>query len=261
MGQFPWSRGRIDDHDGCSRAADGSEQLVLRLMQNSSCSPHDQQQSAVRLQGHPVESFEAFSKLSLRLYRGPDAVPQARAGKASTAAASDKTSGNSSATAVAETAGLHSSLPDTAATDVEYGDSDSLVWGWMWQVTAFVKDQFNLSSRKARLLADSDGEAVPQLVQLSSASTEIYPNSTHSRHLLSGTGCLAGVHILHKANVTSIKSSVDSSIVVVCSYSMMLCTSLDESCLLDSEQDFAKYNVGYVFNAALCWMQAAVQHA
>lgn len=70
----------IDDHTGCSIAANVSDQLILHIMPNSSCTSHLEHQSAVRLQGRLAESFEAFSKLSLRLYRGPDAVPQAKSG-------------------------------------------------------------------------------------------------------------------------------------------------------------------------------------
>ena len=165
---------------------------------NSSCRQHDQQHSAVKLQGHRAESFEAFSKLSLRLYRGLNAVPQAKAGRAPTSAGAVPFSGNTSSTHVAATTGLDSALPKTsAAADAGYRGTESLVgWGWFWQLAAFVKDQF--SRMKPKLLGRPDVSTVPQVVpaQQGSSAKQSYQNSTHGRHLLAGTSsfgtCIRG---------------------------------------------------------------------
>ena len=141
----------VDDHDGCAKAVDGSDQLILRLMLNSSCSSHDQHHSIVKLQGHPAESFEAFSEVSLRLYRGPDATPQAKAGIAFTSATSSKPRANISITTDASTSDLHSSLPvSSQAVDNESGDTERIVWEWLWRMTALFKSgQSNHRSKKA----------------------------------------------------------------------------------------------------------------
>lgn len=117
----------VDDHAGCARAAGESDQLILRLIQNGSCSQHAQQQSVVELQGHLAESFEAFAKLSLRLYRGPNAVPQAKTGKASTLLANDISGENSSTTADARIESLHLPLPvPSQSTYPKHGETASL---------------------------------------------------------------------------------------------------------------------------------------
>ena len=180
----------VDDHAGCSGAADESDQLILRLMKNGSCSRNAEQQSIVKLQGHPAESFEAFSKLSLRLYRGPNAVPQAKAGRGPSSAANDTASANSSATVAAGTTGLYVPEAPSVAKDVEHDDTESMLGGWLWRVTDLLKSLSNCSGKKARMLTGGGHEMMREVAQLSNASQESYPHSTHGRHLLAGRSCL-----------------------------------------------------------------------
>lgn len=168
--------------------------MVLRLIQNGSCSHHAQLQSMIELQGHPVESFEAFSKLSLRLHRGPDAVPQAKAGKASTSATNDTPKEKGSASVHAGTTSLYSSQSMASPfKHVENADSDMRMLGWLQHMKGFIKHQFKRNNMKARMqgagVGVSSAQAVLQSVQHSNAPHVLYPNSTHGRQLLAGSSC------------------------------------------------------------------------
>lgn len=183
----------VDDHNGCSEAVDESDQVILRLIQNGSCRHHAQQQSMVELQGHPAESFEAFSKLSFRLYRGPNVVPQAKAGKACTSAPNDTLREKSNATDHARTAGLNSPLPTASPfMHVENGDSDKLTFGWLQHVKGFIKNLYKRNSKEARMVAAGAGsdQAMSQSLQLSNAPQDLYLNATRRRHLLAGSSWL-----------------------------------------------------------------------
>lgn len=194
----------VDDHIGCSEAVDESNQVMMRLIQNGSCRHHAQQQSIVELRGYSAESFEAFSKLSLRLYRGPNVVPQAKAGKACISATNDTPRGKSNTTVHARTVGLNSRLPlASPLIHVENGDSDKLILGWLQHVKGCIRNLFKHNSKEARMVTASVGgdQAVSHSFQLSSDPQELYPNSTqepqdlypkptHGRRLLAGSSWL-----------------------------------------------------------------------
>ena len=196
----------VDDHIGCSEAVDESDQVILHLIQNGSCRDHGQRQSMVELQGHPAESFEAFSKLSLRLYRGPNVVPHAKASTARISATNinDTSREKGNATIHARTAGLNSPLPVASPLiHVENGDSDKLM-GWLRHVKGCIKNLFKHNSKEARMVTAGVGgdQAVSHSFQLSGAPQDLYsnatrepqdlhPKSTRGRQLLAGSrGCV-----------------------------------------------------------------------
>lgn len=64
----------VNEHVGCVTESNESPQLVVRLL-NGSCSTSADGTTMVAITGHAAESFDAFERLSLRLYRGPGPVP------------------------------------------------------------------------------------------------------------------------------------------------------------------------------------------
>lgn len=66
----------INEHEGCTADSNDSPQLILRLLQHGVCSSTAGCMTSVTLTGQPVDSFEAFDNLSVKLYRGPGSVPQ-----------------------------------------------------------------------------------------------------------------------------------------------------------------------------------------
>lgn len=181
----------IDNHSGCSKTLAETDQLILRLMPNGICSSQAQQQSLVQLQGQPVESFEAFAKLSLRLYRGPDSVPQAKVGKVSP----DNSENDSGSEAeVSLKASVTAATPhlSSAANKQLIAHSNPLraLQDCLWRVAASLRYQFTSSSKIASRTGSGDSKALLQPVHLDSAPVTQYPNSTHGRHLLSGTSCI-----------------------------------------------------------------------
>lgn len=65
----------INELEGCISDSSNPSQLVLRL-QSGTCSSAERGLTALAIIGHSADSFDAFEKLSLKLYRGPGSMPQ-----------------------------------------------------------------------------------------------------------------------------------------------------------------------------------------
>ena len=183
----------INEHEGCASESDDSPQLILRL-QNGSCSSTADGMTIITITGHAAESFDAFERLHLRLYRGPGSAPPGTAltlqQNSSAAEHSASDTGNKSSPAHSGTLSAAQVLGvaegNTALTDLTSPQSKS-VWSRFCRVAARLAQGLQLSRTKPRLEKPITSDAQPVLPQIPVGKQ--LGNSTIGRHLLASGGC------------------------------------------------------------------------
>ena len=173
----------INEHEGCVNQTQGSQQLILRLLPTGTCSSQADGSARIYVQGHPAESFDAFSKLSLKFYRGPGSVPRAGDSKRS----AFKQQADQGAPSIADMGG-DADITESATSLVSSAASASVHF-WRRVMLAIAGDTAasvpELQTKKHDQKPTSIDEAGKRLVQ--PAAIQHQPsNSTLGRRLLSG---------------------------------------------------------------------------